>query len=151
MTIIWKRNMPSYSPWRAQPIYMDGTVLWKKFFIDYEWLLRDMLLKNDVQWDKGKTMQQQPKMFENDRKRFTVKFCIELCVSSANLKMVWFVFLYVPALSKAIGSRDIVLEFKSRRMSLSSEPKQDDEEIESEKVCMSYKRMQDFLCLCIFE
>ena len=55
--------------------------------------------KNWVQWDENKTMQEQSKLFENDRKGFTVKFCIELCVSSANLKMGRFVFLYAPSFS----------------------------------------------------
>ena len=46
-----------------------------------------MMLKNAVQWDERKSIQQRPKIFQNNRKRFAVKFCIELCVSLANLRM----------------------------------------------------------------
>lgn len=57
-----------------------------------------MLPKNEVQWDEGKATQQQSKMFQDDRKKFDMKFFIEIWVSSANLKMDRFALLYAPVL-----------------------------------------------------
>ena len=62
-------------------MHIDATTLGKFFLNTLEWVLRYMLLKNEIPLDECKAMQQQSKMFQNDRIRFTVKFGVKLCVS----------------------------------------------------------------------
>ena len=75
-----------------------------------------MMLKNAIQWDERKSIEQRPKIVQNKRKRFAVKFCIELCVSLANLRMGRFMFLYAPVLTFNFYIYEDYYQLKLRRL-----------------------------------